>query len=386
MFSWITISAKKFKPATRLSRSPFKDSCSSRIVERSPPASTMMMVLAVRKYFSWIVILFVAFTELVHSVAIDASTTFTEDSSSFPFTQELLQITLKAVNLCNNAYDSDPVANWNTFQYDSIQVFKDNNDQAILVSFEGYCMLGFRGTDTSSWSDIYQNLKTGNEQVCSAGKCCNAERVFYDSYNSGYRVELENAVRECTSQCTTVTTAANETTTTCPQAVITGSSQGGGTAVVASMYFHDLIPVVITFGQSPVVDMPCRLVDEDRTFRFENSRVGARGTTYDPVPYLPYKSSHYGNQFMLGEDSTSVAYIGQNAEIKFEPWDADNFFAVHRLTSKNVGYIHRIEALANANKDAKFIRSSGFIDGTPCSRSVECDSKICFNELCVRRP
>jgi Lipase (class 3) len=318
---------------------------------------------------------------------IDQQNTLVEDYSSsgtFSFSQELLQITQKAVYLSSLAYDSDPMSSTHMFQYDTIQVFTDDIEQAILVSFEGYCMVAFRGTDTSSWRDIYQNLQTGNEPVCVNGVCCNAERGFYEGYHNNFQMNLENAVRECAAECTATATDSTTELLVCPTVVITGSSQGAAIASVAAMFLSDVTPVVITFGQPPTVDTPCALVDEERTFRFENSRVGRRGTTYDPVPYLPYSARHYGHQIMLGEDSTGVAYIGQSAEIEFEPWDSENFFATHRLTSENVGYIHRIDSLVNANRDVSFVRASGFIDGTVCSKSVECDSKICYNERCVR--
>jgi pimeloyl-ACP methyl ester carboxylesterase len=292
---------------------------------------------------------------------------------SFSVTEEFLLLTQKAVHLSDLAYASDPASAFPFFSYDTIQVFQDNVDQAVLVSFEGYCMVAFRGTDISSWGDIVQNLRTGNDQVCVNSQCCNAERGFYDAYHQNNPVDLENAIRDCAAKCNG---------SSCPSVVLTGHSQGGAIAVIAAMYVSDLLPQLITFGQPATLDMPCALVNSDRTVRFENSRVGKRGTTYDPVPYLPYQAHHFGNQIMLGEDSTGVAFIGQDTDIEFDPWDAENFFASHRLTS-NVGYMTRIDALVDANRDVPIIRSTGFVNGMVCSQSVECDSKSCSNERCV---
>ena len=293
---------------------------------------------------------------------------------SFSLSQDFLQLTQKAVHLSALAYDSDPISSSSFVSYDTIQVFQDDVDQAVLVSFEGYCMVAFRGTDISSWGDLYQNFQLGNEPVCVNGVCCNAEKGFHEAYHRSYQVDLETAIRVCASQC-------NELS--CPTVVLTGHSQGGAVATIASIYVADLLPILITFGQPPTLDTPCSLVNADRTVRFENSRVGRRGTTYDPVPYLPYQAGHFGNQVMLGDDSSGVAFIGQNTEIEFDPWDSENFFASHRLTSDNVGYMTRIDSLVNANIGVLFVRSSGFVDGMVCSQDVECDSKLCANERCV---
>jgi pimeloyl-ACP methyl ester carboxylesterase len=310
-----------------------------------------------------------------NSSLVDANVTVTGDEyyGSFSMTQEFLLLTQKAAHLSDLAYASDPVSTFPFFSYDTIQVFQDDVDQAVLVSFEGYCMVAFRGTDISSWDDIVQNLKTGNEPVCINGQCCNAERGFYDAYHQNNHVELENAIRDCAAQCNG---------SICPSVVLTGHSQGGAIAAIAAIYVADLLPQLITFGQPPTLDMPCPLVNSDRTVRFENSRVGRRGTTYDPVPYLPYQARHFGNQIMLGEDATGVAFIGQDTDIEFNPWDAENFFASHRLTS-NVGYMTRIDSLVDANRNVPIIRTKGFVDGMVCSQNVECDSKSCSNERCV---
>jgi hypothetical protein len=81
---------------------------------------------------------------------------------------------------------------------------------------------------------------------------------------------------------------------------------------------------------------------------------------------------------------TRVSYIGQTRNVKFAPWDGDNFFATHRLESDIVGYIYRIDALVNANVNVPVVPSSGFLDGTACTQGMECDSQICYTERCVR--
>ena len=307
-------------------------------------------------------------------------------SATFSFSQELLQLTHKAINLSNLAYDEDPYSSTWNFPHESMDVFNEDVDQAVLVKIEDYCMVAFRGTDLSSWFDIYQNVMLGNTPVCdtNSGACCNAENGFYDAYNRGYRNELENKIRFCSSQCQLTDTNTTETVTKCPTVVLTGHSQGGSIATIAAIVLSDLSPVVITFGQPPTIDASCPLLDGNSIYRFENSRIGRRGTTYDPVPYLPYRASQYGHQIMLGDDTTRVAYIGQSTGIEFEPWDSENCFATHRLTSDSVGYLDRIDALVRANTNIALIPSSGFQDGSACTKGSECDSKICYAERCVR--
>jgi Lipase (class 3) len=306
--------------------------------------------------------------------------------TGFVFTQELLLLVQRAVHLSDLAYSRDPLSDA-SLDYDSIVVFNDEPDQALVVSVDGYCMVGFRGTMILSWSDIYQNVELGNELVCNASNvCCNVERGFYKGYNTNYRTGLEEALRVCASTCTTTTTTtgSNATTVHCPPVVLTGHSQGGSIAATAALYLSDLSPTVITFGQPPAIDAPCELIHPENFYRFENSRVGWRGTCYEPVPYMPYDADQFGRQIMLGEDDTGVAYIGLNTEVEFRPYDAANGFASHRLEPDGVGYIHRIDSLVRANGWASIIRSSGFRDGTACSQNVECDSSICSNERCVR--
>ena len=311
----------------------------------------------------------------------------TEIGSTFSFSQEFLQLTHKAVHLSNLAYEDDPISStMNTFTYSSIEVFNEDVDQAIVMKIEDYCLVAFRGTDLSSWYDMYQNVMVGNTPVCdtTSGMCCNAERGFHNAYNRGYRSELEDSIRFCSKQCHVTNNSTSEAITKCPTVILTGHSQGGSIATIASIVLSDLSPIVITFGQPPTIDASCPVLDGNRIYRFVNSRVGRRGTTYDPVPFLPYRASQYGHEIMLGDDTTRVAYIGQSTGIEFEPWDSENFFATHRLSSESVGYLDRVDSLVNANENVAVIPSSGFQDGSACSQGLECDSQICFAERCVR--
>jgi hypothetical protein len=157
----------------------------------------------------------------------------------------------------------------------------------------------------------------------------------------------------------------------------------GAVAVVAAISLADLAPIVITFGQPPVVDLPCNAIDHGTIYRFENSRTGWFGPTYDPVPAIPYPARHIGHQIMLSDDSTGVAYIGSDSEQTFWPLDFANAFASHRLETKD-GYSGRIQNLVRSysSQTEGSVRSTGFITGTRCSQDVECAAGSCSKKRC----
>lgn len=157
----------------------------------------------------------------------------------------------------------------------------------------------------------------------------------------------------------------------------------GAVAVVAAISLADLDPRVITFGQPPVVDLPCEAIDHGKVYRFQNSRAGWFGPTYDPVPAIPYQARQIGHQIILSDDSSGVAYIGLDSQTTFWPMDFANGFASHRLDPADVGYSHRIQSLVRSYSSHKGnVRSIGFIKGTRCSQDVECVSDSCNRKRC----
>jgi pimeloyl-ACP methyl ester carboxylesterase len=323
-------------------------------------------------------------------------------TSDFVLTFDLLKLTHMAVSLSYLVYEADPSADVKAVEFQSVQVFHDEPDQAIVVSTKDkqYCFAAFRGTSQST-EDALQNLRPGDQPVCqsvspsqgsgsSTYVCCRVERGYNEGYNTTYRFAMENALRDCAQNCTYTNKEEK-----CPQVVLTGHSQGGAIAAAASLYLPDLNPTVVTFGQPRTIDADCPLVDADRMYRFENSRPRRRillgpSVTYDPVPQLRDRASHYGHQIMLGDDHSGVAYIGYNTNVLFRPWDLRDSFATHRLGEPNgVGYLSRIFALLdwyNATAETSLgIRTTGFRDGTPCTQNIECDSRRCslFLRRCV---
>jgi pimeloyl-ACP methyl ester carboxylesterase len=311
-------------------------------------------------------------------------------------TEELFNITITAVHLSEIVYsflhEEDP-ANWTAncgFEMDSVRLWTDEPDEAIVARAGNYCYGVFRGSKATV-EDWRQNLQLGTERVCGndddgdGDTCCNVPRGFNAAYNAPFRNEFEQALRECASQCDE----------TCPIVVVTGHSQGGAIATVAAIVLEDLNPMLITFGGPPSVEKPCKAIDNARTYRYVNSQKWERvsrgfqqklrhwsaDVVYDPVPYAPTLKGHIGHQIMLGEDVTGVAYLGLDVELEFKPWDFS--FDSHLLVGNNpdfqVGYLERFQALAATIKEFP-VRTTGFLAGMPCTQDKECDSRKCEKE------
>jgi pimeloyl-ACP methyl ester carboxylesterase len=162
--------------------------------------------------------------------------------------------------------------------------YDDEPDQALVVQLKAtagsYCLVAFRGTSLT-FDDWSQNIRIGNFDVCVdvAGeqKCCTSRIGFYDAYDTQYRIDVEESVRDCAKKC--------ENPDEC--VVITGHSQGGAVASVAALILADLNPYVITFGQPPTLNEPCDLLTSDRIYRYVNTKTetGTTGIAYDPGTY-----------------------------------------------------------------------------------------------------
>lgn len=240
-------------------------------------------------------------------------------------------------------------------------IFVDEPDRVLLSKQGDVCYVAYRGTVFWRIVDWMQNFSFGNRSVCNGDTCCTVVTGMYDGYNRSYRDTLEASIRECVASCETENC----------ELVLTGHSQGGSIASVAALYLADLNPLLITFGQPPTIDKPCELINEDRYLRFENSREGWWGRTYEPVPYLPYDANHMGHQILLAEYGRA-AYLGKG-HVTFGPWDVANLFSTHRLSTGN-GYFPRLASLMDkaksSNNEVFFL--GGFDDGARCTKDIEC--------------
>jgi hypothetical protein len=227
-----------------------------------------------------------------------------------------------------------------------------------------------------------QNLKLGTEDVCDdeGHVCCSTRTGFFEAYNTPYKEESEAELRKCAAKC--------ESPDEC--VVLTGHSQGGAIAAVAALYFADLNPYVITFGQPATIDAPCPMITSERWYRWVNTKdlnALARGIVYDPVPFAPgLGADNFGHMILLGgADSSGVAYIGLDAQDAFgisaAGIDAHNMRAAEG--SLFPGYLDRIDAImeAYAKNGTYPIRTNGYLAGSLCSADTECETGDCAKEL-----
>jgi Lipase (class 3) len=222
--------------------------------------------------------------------------------SDLVLSKGVMDLTLIAAELSDLAYAVTAPNDTQTMDYTAFGYYKEEPDQALTAKTKnGYCFVAFRGTSLT-WDDWKQNLEIGNQDICvdvaGTEKCCTSRIGFFQAYNTTYRHEVEQAVRDCAKTCVDKDECV----------VITGHSQGGAIAAVASMYLVDLNPYVITFGQPPTIEAPCDLIPSARMYRFVNTKeTKTLGIAYDPVsnterlrpPKLPHEifshSSHAGN-------------------------------------------------------------------------------------------
>lgn len=217
-------------------------------------------------------------------------------------------------------------------------------DQALTAeTSDGHCFVAFRGTSLT-FDDWSQNIKMGTQDICiniaGTTECCTSRLGFYEAYNTIYRMDVEDQVRQCASSCKDKDDCV----------VITGHSQGGAIAAVAAVFLAELNPYVITFGQPPTLDAPCDLLTTERIYRYVNTKQTSLGIAYDPVPMAPgLGADHFGNMIVLGDDPTGVAFIGLDAQDFLQPYL--NGIEAHYMTGNGTypGYADRIIALTVPN-------------------------------------
>ena len=229
-------------------------------------------------------------------------------------TKKIMDLALDSAKLSAIAYDTFPLTDLSGFDY--INNYLDEPDQALVAKKDGYCFAVFRGT-TMTVDDWAQNFKLGTDDICTSStenkQCCVTRSGFYEAYYTSYMNEFESDLRACAKECKEIDECV----------VVTGHSQGGALAALGGIRFTDLNPYVFTFGQPPTIDIPCKVVDSERWYRFVNTKeteFGTIGITYDPVPFAPGLGTDLlGHMIILGADTQHVAYIGLDANDKFSP-------------------------------------------------------------------
>jgi hypothetical protein len=269
--------------------------------------------------------------------------------------------------------------------YDEINFYTEEPDQAIVAKKEGRCYLAFRGTNANigDWlqnaglgdADIYKdNIDTGNLE-----DSCEARGGFADFLSSGPVARGREDLQHCYDSC--------EDPDDC--LVITGHSQGGATSSLAAITVFSLNPIVVTFGQPPSLDPDCPFINNTRFYRYVNSLQDAGEEDdigFDLVVYAPTwisGSVHYGFNILVGEDPTNVFYGGFGDDVEFFPNRVDNKAAAHSMAGEDYSYQSRIEGLFENLPD---IGTDGFVEGTICEDSYMelCQANSCVENKCLR--
>jgi hypothetical protein len=269
--------------------------------------------------------------------------------------------------------------------YDEIDFYIEEPDQAIVAKKEGRCYLAFRGTNANidDWlqnaglgdADIYKdNIDTGN-----AADSCEARGGFADFLSSGPVARGRADLQDCYDTCADPDDCL----------VITGHSQGGAISALAAITTFSLNPIVVTFGQPPSVDPDCPFIDNTRFYRYVNwlqdpgqdDDIG-----FDLVVYAPNwisGSVHYGFNVLVGEDPTNVYYGGFGDDVEFNPSRFDNKAAAHTMSEADYSYQSRIKALLDNLPD---IGTDGSIEGTICKDAYMelCEANSCVENQCLR--
>lgn len=290
------------------------------------------------------------------------------------FTQEFLNITEIAADLSLLTYIDRPD---NRGGYDSLRVYIDEPDRAILAQKSGYCFLAFRGTDFSRLRDVHQWIQHGKDIVCPMGgaaspNCCETRSGFAAAYRTSYQSTLEEDLRDCTKTCTDPTNCV----------IMTGHSSGGSIAQVAAVVWHDVNPWVISFGSTPALNPECTGVDRIRWFHYVNTRRSWRGQLlYDQFPFLSWDRGlvNLGYVLVLSDDTSGIANLGLNLSQKPGPVDQTSLFTMHKITTgsrKYPGYRDRIKTLV-ATTNAYHPLRNGFAPDFPCQVNAECQSRQC---------
>lgn len=297
-----------------------------------------------------------------------------EADAKVVITESVMKITETSAILSDNIYEP----NRNVTGFDEYEVFVDEPDAAILAQKDGYCFLAFRGS-TLSLSEWLDTLNDEFEDVCSEAdgkKCCKAREGFFNEYIvPSYKSRLEFKVRTCYHQCKDKDECL----------VLTGHAEGGGIAAVAAILFEAYNPYVITFGDPPIVESNCKILEAERWYRFVNTATSdsedtmsaSLGFTYDPVPFLPGMGDMvYGKFIVLSDDPDDVAYVGLASTKNFEKLIGDDVANKMIGTRDKPGYLDRIETLKN--ETISYPTSlSGFRTHDMCTENVECASNKC---------
>jgi Lipase (class 3) len=274
---------------------------------------------------------------------------------AFEITETLLDRSYNSLQLAHATRNQDPGGlQQNSFQVYGAYAYMQGGvaiDYVIVAQKDSVCYVTWRGS-IYNYNDWQQNFDIKPMAVGS----CEVHTGFDENY-SNTRAEVDAAISECLHNCT-----AND----CPL-VLSGHSQGGGSAVVASLYWLDASPMVITFGAPRAVQPNCAVLQANNNYRFVTVQASAHGMLYDAVPMLPLVGAkHYGHTFYLS-DTNDIAYMGMDENSDSPVPSVANHFLPR--------YYDRLEQVRQTATYPMY--TYGWENNMPCGYDDECLSGRC---------
>lgn len=271
---------------------------------------------------------------------------------SYVMTPELLPIFQMAIEVSLEV-QTDPVDNG-----DDMRVFEDSTDKVLVAFRSESCYVAWDGAQVKNLADAFlQSVlpRLFSARMCGSAGCCQVEQGMAGAYRSDYVEEFERAVDECFHRCDGG----------CP-VILTGHSQGGAIASVAAIQLAQYNPTLVTFGQHRSHRYNCEVLRNMDTYLRVNSVCEEDGRPlYDNIPFTGV-GRHAGTFLLVG--AGGVATLGYNADLWMMPLGD-----CHGITHN---YAMPIRNLVAGPMD-------GFVDGFPCTRHMECQSKQCVHDTCV---
>lgn len=249
------------------------------------------------------------------------------------------------------------------FYPDYTFAWHDMNDKAMVTYMNGTCYGVFKGV-ASHFYDMSQSFGLyGSRKVCGSEGCCFLDRGIAGAYYGHFTDLFEAKMRECHS---TFCDAQG-----CPDVILTGHSQGASISTIAAVALADIRPMLFAFGPHKVIHpfRRCDVLDNMETYLRVTSICNNDGLpAYDIIPYV-------GPWVILGRNTGSMILLGGGGAATMAH-NRDQFLLPFVEPCHNiVDYIDNIMRLEPGPLD-------GFVNGSMCTRNIECKSKSCVEKRC----
>ena len=248
-----------------------------------------------------------------------------------------------------------------------IQVYRDVSDKTMVAYRDGTCYVAWMGAVVNEIRDIGQSTpRLAFRRACGAQGCCRMHPGMINAYYSEYVQEMEESIERCVRRCDD----ADDTDEGggCPL-VITGHSQGASIAPIGAVILAKYNPILMTFGQHRVHRYSCDVLDNMETYLRVVSICEHNGRpAYDMNTYYgTMVGRHTGTMIIVGDGG--AATLGYNSDMAMLP-------LTERCHNIHNPYASSIQNLTAGPLD-------GFVDGSMCTRNIECKSRECKKLRCT---